>query len=197
MADLSGLCVLLVTPSRDQYNAITGVLADLDTTLVYYAAVHDCPSSAWQDCDLAVIDLGDHSRPGIGLLADLERTRPTLPKLALVNRRDIPTAIQAIRAGATHCVEKTTDSDKLLAEIRTLLAQSNGQSADSKLALTRTETTVLRLVLEGKTTREIARALHRSSRTIDVHRHHIMHKFGASGMVDLAKAAVSMGLFPS
>ena len=36
--------------------------------------------------------------------------------------------------------------------------------------------------------------LHRSSRTIEVHRAHIMHKLGVDNLVDLVKRVAVMGL---
>jgi DNA-binding NarL/FixJ family response regulator len=162
---------------------------------VYCAAIQDCPSPEWGDCDLAIIDLGDQTQLGTKLLAELQRARPALPKLALVDGGDIPAAVQAIRAGATDCVEKTTDSERLLVEIKTLLARANSHHHPPQSPLTRAETAVLDLLLEGKTNQQVALALHRSPRTVEVHRSNIMRKLEVSGLVDLAKAAASMGLF--
>ena len=52
----------------------------------------------------------------------------------------------------------------------------------------------MKLVLDGKSNREIADSLNRSQRTIEVHRAHIKHKLGADSLVDLVKIAVQMGL---
>jgi DNA-binding NarL/FixJ family response regulator len=53
---------------------------------------------------------------------------------------------------------------------------------------------VLRLIISGKSNREIAQLLHRSIRTIEVHRNHIMHKLAAENVVDLVKRTTMMGL---
>jgi DNA-binding NarL/FixJ family response regulator len=42
--------------------------------------------------------------------------------------------------------------------------------------------------------KEIANLLHRSARTIEVHRAHIMHKLGVDNLVDLVKRVAAMGL---
>jgi DNA-binding CsgD family transcriptional regulator len=49
------------------------------------------------------------------------------------------------------------------------------------------ERTVLGYLLEGHTNREIADAMCRSPRTIEVHRRHIMKKFGAANLVELLR----------
>ena len=40
----------------------------------------------------------------------------------------------------------------------------------------------------------IANILHRSARTVEVHRAHLMHKLGVDNLVDLVKRVASMGL---
>lgn len=62
--------------------------------------------------------------------------------------------------------------------------------------LTKTERGVLRLVLKGKTNREIAAETNRSIRTIEDHRAHIMKKLGTNNLVELAQKALSMGFNP-
>jgi DNA-binding NarL/FixJ family response regulator len=60
--------------------------------------------------------------------------------------------------------------------------------------LTRTEMKVLHLILNGKSNKEMAALLHRSVRTIEVHRSHIMRKFEADNIIELFKRAAAMGL---
>jgi len=68
-----------------------------------------------------------------------------------------------------------------------------GKPRATKL-LTRTEMKVLRFILDGISNKEIANLLHRSVRTIEIHRSHIMRKLGADNLVDLVKRAAAMGL---
>ncbi len=49
------------------------------------------------------------------------------------------------------------------------------------------EQRVFRLIMEGKSNQEIANELHRSIRTIEDHRAHIMRKLGAHNIVELIK----------
>jgi two-component system response regulator TtrR len=62
------------------------------------------------------------------------------------------------------------------------------------MALTEREITVLRFILQGKSNKEIAHVLHRSVRTVEVHRSHIMRKLDADNVVDLVKRATAMGI---
>ena len=88
--------------------------------------------------------------------------------------------------------EKTysrTHKDELLSDGR----PSRANLRATKL-LTRTEVKVLSFILDGKSNKEIANTMHRSVRTIEVHRSHIMHKFDVDNLVDLVKRAAEMGL---
>ncbi|MEJ5258714.1 MAG: PAS domain S-box protein [Anaerohalosphaeraceae bacterium] len=58
--------------------------------------------------------------------------------------------------------------------------------------LTETEKRILELVMQGKSSRQIAREMFRSVRTIEDHRAHIMHKLNAHNLVELAAAARSL-----
>jgi PAS domain S-box-containing protein len=60
--------------------------------------------------------------------------------------------------------------------------------------LTKTEKKVLAIVLQGKSSKEIADILHRSIRTIEDHRSHIMHKLGATNLVELTQKASGLDL---
>jgi DNA-binding NarL/FixJ family response regulator len=77
-----------------------------------------------------------------------------------------------------------------------LLDERQSKRASPRLArpLTRTEIKVLHFILDGKSNKEIASILHRSVRTIEVHRSHIMRKFDVDNLIDLIKQAAAMGL---
>lgn len=58
--------------------------------------------------------------------------------------------------------------------------------------LTPTELTILRLVLEGKCNKEIAQELHRSIRTIEDHRSHMMKKLNVHNLAELVRKTSSV-----
>ena len=60
--------------------------------------------------------------------------------------------------------------------------------------MTESEMKVLKLIIDGKSNKEIAYVLHRSIRTIEVHRGHLMRKLGVDNVVDLVKRTAMMGL---
>lgn len=62
--------------------------------------------------------------------------------------------------------------------------------------LTPTETTVLRALINGRTSKWIAEDLGSSIRTVEIHRTHIRDKLGAGNAFDLAAAAAKLGIVP-
>ena len=57
--------------------------------------------------------------------------------------------------------------------------------------LTRRETQILQSILAGQTNKQIARALCRSRRTIEYHRHRLMQKFDAHSAADLIRLSLT------
>ncbi len=195
MAKTREKTVFLVGPLASLGNVLSDASASHGMRMHGFPSVEECRKPLSEgDCDLLVVDLNGDTVRGLDILAELEQTCPHTLKLALVDHGDIATAVQAIKAGATDCLEKPVDGERLITGINDLLRQTAQDLHHSRPALTPTEETVLQIILEGKTNCETARALHRSPRTIEVHRGHIMHKLGVSNMVDLVKTAASMGL---
>mgnify|MGYP001579821977 FL=1 len=68
---------------------------------------------------------------------------------------------------------------------------------ERQVKLTKREVEVLGLVLEGKTTKDIADALYVSKRTIDFHLANIYDKLQVSGRVQAFRRASRLGLVPA
>jgi two-component system response regulator TtrR len=99
-----------------------------------------------------------------------------------------------MKAGAVDFIEKPLDKKNFVRKIRSILKKNVATHPDLGDSLTRNETKILQLIIDGKSNKEIAYLLHRSSRTVEVHRAHLMHKLGVDNLVDLVKRVASMGL---
>ena len=62
--------------------------------------------------------------------------------------------------------------------------------------LTKMEMKIIRIILTGKSNKEIAYRLSRSTRTIEDHRSHIMRKLEVDNIVDLTRKALEQGITP-
>ncbi|MHC4519428.1 MAG: response regulator transcription factor [Planctomycetota bacterium] len=146
-------------------------------------------------CDLLITDVKMPEKDGIELLMEVRKQRPWLPVLVVTGFGDVPMAVRALKEGAADFIEKPLDREAFLETVQTLLEQNSQRNAVVNHDLTKTEMRILRLILEGKNNREIAATLHRSPRTVEVHRSHVMHKMGAGNIVELLRRAADMGLF--
>jgi FixJ family two-component response regulator len=133
-------------------------------------------------------------KDGIELLTDVQQLTPWVPVLMITGYGDIPTAVKAMKAGAVDFIEKPLDKKNFVRKIKLILKKNVAAHPELGISLTRTEKRILQLVIDGLSNKEMSNLLHRSSRTIEVHRAHIMHKLGVDNLVDLVKRVASMGM---
>jgi two-component system response regulator FixJ len=169
-------------------------LARQDKLIGYFSQGPDCLEKlSARPCDILIVDLEGSEREGLELLAQARRVAPWISTVAIVERAAVPTAVKAVKAGACECFEKPVEMDRLCEMIEKHLVRI-ALVPRSRRALTQMEIQILQLILGGKTSQDIAAHLHRSKRTIDVHRKNIMRKLQACSLVDLIKRAMAMGL---
>jgi len=153
------------------------------------------------------LDAFDPDRPGC-LILDLRMPRmngltvqeklmamgSTLPIIFLTAFGDVPTAVQAMQAGAADFLEKPFSNQQLLRLVEQALEQEAQLRArrqrraerEARLAhLTPREREVLDLVVAGDTNKEIAAQLGIGLRTVEMHRQQVMRKLGVRSAVDL------------
>ena len=145
-------------------------------------------------CKLLIIDVDGQADQQLELLAQCRQLYPYLPAVVLVERGETATAVAAMKAGAVDCLEKPVEPERLLSLAATMLQQRQSVYQDMGEALSKTEARVLNLILAGNTNFQIARRLHRSRRTVEVHRSNIMRKLGVSSASELVRKAFGVGL---
>ena len=138
--------------------------------------------------------LSDHSLGQFDSRAALEvlrEVRPTVPFIIVTGALLSAQAGSAIRAGAEDLILKT--------QMRGLEASiSNALAARRPLhALTERQIEVLKLVSEGHRTREVAKRLGLSIKTVESHRSEIMKRLRIHDVVSLVRYAIRVGLIPA
>jgi len=146
----------------------------------------------------AIIDIRMPGMDGLQLQQELCLRDIELPIIFLTGHGDIPLSVKAIKAGAVDFLTKPVTRESLLSSVRSAILESkrlmtelaNGEDAKSKLAdLTEREREVMALAVAGSPNKEIARRLGISHRTVEIHKSKIMHKTGATNLLDLARIA--------
>jgi DNA-binding NarL/FixJ family response regulator len=163
--------------------------------------------------DIVIMDVGMPNLNGIDATQRMLAHHPNLKVMALSTHSDGSLVTKMIRAGASGYILKESAFDELIEGMHTLL---NGNTylckriskavfseymsvvSDSKSKigdeLTSREREVLQMVAEGLTTKEIAKKLKLSTKTVDSHREHIMHKLKIRNIAGLTKYAIREGL---
>lgn len=103
---------------------------------------------------------------------------------------DVNEIAEWIKAGAFETMYLSAQTKNAYAE-HTLLKDSK---AKHTIHLTDREKEILRLILDEKTTRQIAEILFLSEKTIENYRTNLMHKLDASNLAGLVKKTILLGL---
>ena len=145
-------------------------------------------------CSVLITDIKMPGMDGMELLTCIRQLRPSLPVLIITGHGDVSLAVKALKAGALDFIEKPLDERLLLSAVETALKQRAIFEELKEKPLTRSEIGILRLISEGNSNSEMANLLHRSVRTIERHRYHLMHKLNVGSPAELTKIALTLGL---
>ena len=142
-----------------------------------------------RNCNLLITDVRMPGMDGVALLRRVARVAPWVPTIVLTAFADVPMAVRAMKLGAVEFIEKPLNRRAFLQKVKAILQKNDFAEVPVGKTLTKTEKRVLKLILEGKSNSEIAHMLGRVLRTVELHRSHIMQKFGADNVVDLVQKA--------
>lgn len=162
--------------------------------------------------DVAIVDISMPRLSGIEVVRRLRAELPTTRTLVLTMHEEEEYVLHVVRAGASGYLLKDSATAELLQAIRDLQAGRGhfGPYAARVLAdqvhqprrdlddpygrLTAREREVFHLLIEGRTSKEVARSLEISTKTAENHRAHVMEKLDAHNTADLVRYAVRKGL---
>ncbi len=187
--------IFVVDDNSSMLEVVSLILKSAKFDYTCFTNANDCLQQLRkQKCHLLITDVRMPRKDGIDLVIEAKRIAPWLPVLVMTSYGNIPMSVQAVKAGAFDFIEKPLEIESFLAAVDSALKQSQLTDPVVGKELTKTEKIVLHLILQGKSNREIAQILHRSIRTVEEHRSHIMHKLDVDNVVDLVKRAAAMGL---
>ena len=164
--------------------------------------------------DMVLMDIGLPGMNGIEATTELVRHCPTVKVIILSMYDDENSVVSAIRSGARAFVLKKASSTELLDALRTVArggSYLSSQVSDRLLtriqrgdlqthehspleSLSPRELQVLRLVAEGKTSKDIAVMLDLGLQTVRSYRKTMMKKLGVNNVAGLTQLALAAGL---
>ena len=164
--------------------------------------------------DIMVIDLSMPRTSGIDAIAQVKRQRPEVKIVALTFHKEDKYIHATLEAGADAYVLKDDSRDELMAALKSVmsgntylspaisakvvagyLSGNNVVSQDSSWdILTQRERQVIKLIAEGKRTKEIAAYLSLSPKTVEKHRTNLMKKLDLHSVSEVTVYAIQNGL---
>jgi FixJ family two-component response regulator len=151
----------------------------------------------------------DVSLPGIDGLELQNRVaaeRPDMPIIFITGHGDVPTSVQAMKAGAVEFLTKPMRDDVLLGAIgkaiersRVAICQEVEMRAleDRYASLTPREREVMALVVAGRLNKQIGGELEISEITVKAHRGQVMRKMKAGSLAELVKISARLRPTPA
>lgn len=186
-------CLCMVGDESDQ-TLIAEVCNNIGSRINFLATSKTCLDALSQvRCHLIILDYKILGLTCVDLLRQINSITPSASVIVLADIRDFYQAFQAMKLEASYICLKPLDKEKFQEIVRSNLTISLKHENIQKEVISKTEAQILHLVLNGYSSSEISHELHRSVRTIEGHRYHIMKKLGAENSIDLVKKAYRWG----
>ena len=148
-----------------------------------------------------VLDVSLPGLNGLDLQGLVAGERTDMPIIFITGYGDVPTTVQAMKAGAVEFLTKPFSDDVLLRAIRQALERSRaalGHEAEMRVlrdryaALSPRERQVMALVVSGLLNKQVGGELGISEITVKAHRGKVMQKMKADSLADLVKIAARL-----
>jgi len=165
--------------------------------------------------DVVLMDISMPEFNGFEVLRDLAKDSPKVRCIILSMHADEEHVWQALQAGAAGylvkggslaelelAIKAVAKGETYLSPcvsgpvIREYVSRTSHQS-DSAYNLTKRQREVLRMIAEGKTTKQIALILGISVKTVESHRSQLMNRLGLQDIASLVRYALRIGLVES
>lgn len=187
--------------SRESDILVAGMTGDGETAVNLCAELHP---------DLVLMDIALTDISGIAATRRIVSANPSIKVLALSTYMERNVVESILEAGASGYINKGAGGSELMAGIRevlrgtTYLSKNVAElfeneppdtlSRNSGHRLGKRETEVLKLVVEGCSSAQIAATMSIALGTVEVHRRNIMHKLDLHSVAELTKYAIREGL---
>jgi len=143
-----------------------------------------------------IVDMSMPGLSGLELQKRLSSSADPCPVVFLSGRSDVPSSVEAMKAGAVDFLTKPVVREKLLESVRAALAKDASERAEREqrgsmaarfASLTAREREVIELVAAGMLNKQIAARLGTAEKTVKVHRARAMRKLGAGSVAGLVR----------
>ena len=149
-----------------------------------------------------ILEVRMRGMSGIELFRRLRREGNRIPVIFLTEHGDVPMAVEVIREGAFHFLQKPFNDQYLLDETQAAIARDlrdRREEAERKAAVTRFENLsareheILAQIIAGKTNKAMAQQLGITIKTVEFHRANLMKKVRVENVAELVCLLLKSG----
>jgi FixJ family two-component response regulator len=168
------------------------------STLCFDSAEQFLRSGAKRKAGCVIVDIRLQGMSGLELQAKLRTERCPIPIIFVTGRSDIPSAVNAMKEGASDFFTKPVDGTALLNSVERALQQDRADRREATEyasltaryeSLTPREREVLPMLASGLLNKQVAYELGITEYTVQLHRGHIMRKMEADSFATLVRLA--------
>lgn len=156
--------------------------------------------------EVLLLDIHFGKHDGREIISEIKKINPEMKIIALTSHGDSATIKSSVNAGfdgyllkidgraeIENALKKVMQDEKYFSP-KTQQIFFETQTSKNKIELTERELEILQLIVEEKTTKEIAEQLFLSEKTIETHRGNIMLKLEARNIAGIVRKAIMLGL---
>ena len=191
--------VFIADDDSDARSAIAEAVRSVGLRAEVFASVHELISRVDPEHPgCIVLDVRPGTSTGTDAQGLLDNHRFKLPVIVVTARDDVPTAVQAMRAGALDVLARPFSDQALIDDVHRAIVHDRLQRERATevrslhqryVQLTGRAQEVMALVVSGVPNRQIAATLGITERTVKAHRAQVMQKMMAMSLVDLIRMA--------
>jgi len=196
--------VLVVDDDVSVREALAGLIRSAGMTVETFATAQDFLAHPRADAPgCLVLDIALPGLSGLDLQKRMAEIDLKIPIVFITGHGDVPTSVQAMKAGALEFLTKPFSDQDLLNAIHQAIKRDRAvrrQRATLRElrhryeSLTPREREVMERVVAGLLNKQVAAELGTSVMTIKAHRGQVMHKMRADSLADLVRMSDMLGM---
>lgn len=159
-----------------------------------------------QSFDVLLLDIHFGKHDGRAIIQEIKQLIPDMKVIALTSHSDSVTIKSSVNAGFDGYLLKIDGREEIEKALKAVMNDEKyfspktqqvffeTQTSKTKTELTEREKEILQLIVQEKTTKEIAEQLCVSEKTVETHRASIMQKLEVKNIAGMVKKAIMQGL---
>lgn len=193
--------VFIVDDDQDFRESLSWLLEGEGHTTRCFESAEAFLESYQNEAGCLLLDLRMTGMSGLALQNQLMERGWVIPVIMITGHGDVDVAVQAMKNHAVDFIEKPFDDGAILKLVAQTLSRSEAIFRRAQRqetvrqrwkSLSKRETAVAELVIQGLANREMAERLGISIKTVEIHRSRVMKKMNAPRIADLIHSVSSL-----